>query len=545
MAYKKYIEKDGKLYGPYVYHSRRVNGKVISEYRGAGKKFNYKAFLLIFFGVVLMTALIYTIIFSKESISGRAVLNLEENYQENQPLEGNLILSLKEGELIPASSEVVFENNGNFFRYDLSDLVSEEPSEGGFYIKGKSVSGEGLGYGVKGTKKIYPSINFKLYVYSETFSEEVPTEGKSAEEEPEESNETLKEGQITNEIDTEETEITENINSDEEQEIITKEYVGEIEIVDERGLILIEEKEETAETPEEPEESLIADNIVSKLFMAISNSFLRLTGYSVEDSIKVGVEIEGEVSADSPFVYYLEEGQTAEILLWSVKTESEESVKTESEELPDDVVELRIEENKIIVTTNYSWDEQGFGEDYLGDSEKALALDLSNLNLTMEQEELNVSLVYSGEEIISLTALSEEGKVVINESSEEEIFNETKAEPDTMDGVNETTDKIIFTNATNVPEISSELTDEEKEILFSEFGNASVKRTANLFNERVIVKYEIGNYWVEYSYDADAKDLDSLMEIDRIRWLKDLARAFSQEENIPKKIENFTEESVI
>ena len=40
MAYKKYIKRDGKLYGPYIYHSRKVNGKVISEYLGKGKEKN-------------------------------------------------------------------------------------------------------------------------------------------------------------------------------------------------------------------------------------------------------------------------------------------------------------------------------------------------------------------------------------------------------------------------------------------------------------------------------------------------------------------------
>ena len=34
MAYKRYIKRGGKVYGPYIYHSRKENGKVISEYRG-------------------------------------------------------------------------------------------------------------------------------------------------------------------------------------------------------------------------------------------------------------------------------------------------------------------------------------------------------------------------------------------------------------------------------------------------------------------------------------------------------------------------------
>ena len=35
MAYKKYIQRNGKLYGPYLYESKRVDGKVVSEYHGS------------------------------------------------------------------------------------------------------------------------------------------------------------------------------------------------------------------------------------------------------------------------------------------------------------------------------------------------------------------------------------------------------------------------------------------------------------------------------------------------------------------------------
>jgi len=42
MVYKKYIQRNGKTYGPYVYHSRRINGKVVSEYRGPEENQNKK-----------------------------------------------------------------------------------------------------------------------------------------------------------------------------------------------------------------------------------------------------------------------------------------------------------------------------------------------------------------------------------------------------------------------------------------------------------------------------------------------------------------------
>ncbi len=34
MVYRKYIKRGKKLYGPYKYHSRKVNGKVITDYLG-------------------------------------------------------------------------------------------------------------------------------------------------------------------------------------------------------------------------------------------------------------------------------------------------------------------------------------------------------------------------------------------------------------------------------------------------------------------------------------------------------------------------------
>ena len=60
MAYKRYIKKNGKVYGPYIYHSRKVKGKVISEYRGKGsvnkKNFNFR--LIIFMLIVFLSLIL-------------------------------------------------------------------------------------------------------------------------------------------------------------------------------------------------------------------------------------------------------------------------------------------------------------------------------------------------------------------------------------------------------------------------------------------------------------------------------------------------------
>ncbi len=61
MSYKKYIKRGGKVYGPYVYHSRKVNGRVTSEYLGKfeeKKKKNFFPILIFLLIFLLASALI-------------------------------------------------------------------------------------------------------------------------------------------------------------------------------------------------------------------------------------------------------------------------------------------------------------------------------------------------------------------------------------------------------------------------------------------------------------------------------------------------------
>ncbi|MCK5043993.1 hypothetical protein KAR52_03270, partial [Candidatus Pacearchaeota archaeon] len=61
MVYKKYIKRGGKIYGPYNYHSRKVNGKVITEYLGKSEEKNKNKLFLIFFviGLISLFSLIF------------------------------------------------------------------------------------------------------------------------------------------------------------------------------------------------------------------------------------------------------------------------------------------------------------------------------------------------------------------------------------------------------------------------------------------------------------------------------------------------------
>ena len=477
MAYEKFIKKDGKTYGPYIYHSKRIDGKVVSEYHGS-RKIDYKKFFLLAFGVLLLAIFIYLLGFSDKGITGNAILDLNANYQKNQPLEGKLRLSLQEGELIPASSKLVLENNGKTFQYDLMDLIPDEKTSGNFYVAGTQVSGSGEGYGIPGKKKTYPNVYFTLSVLSEQNL-------------PEESSGQLQES-------TQETP---------EQQEQTQKTTQE------------ETSTETSTEPIENTPAPITGNAIARIFGSFG---FTATGNAVAEFEN---EVQGEVSADEEYKYTLSEGQRAEI--------KPRSVKTGSKQLNDNDVELKIEGGEAIVTTSYSEDDSGFGSDYLGTDKKELTIDLSKLNLVFEEGDLKVSIVDQGQELMFLTTTAqEEGEIVaekiIPETEKSSITNQTEESE---------------TNVTFIPPLEIlELTPEERSVLTNEFGNFSVEaKEAMLKNGFITIRHELGNYWVEHSYDASLgnETLGLFMEHDKVKWLKDIARALSQEEEPEKNLEEF------
>src|SRR3989304_5266083 len=169
MAYEKYIKKDGKLYGPYLYQSKRIDGKVVSEYHGQ-KKVDYSKYFLFAFGALALFILFYFFATSERNITGNAILNLDATYVEGQPLEGKIRMSIQEGELIPSSSKLVLDNNGKLFEFDLKNLTSESTLDGNYYVQNKALSGSGEGYGIAGRRDIYPKVSFMLSILSPSTS---------------------------------------------------------------------------------------------------------------------------------------------------------------------------------------------------------------------------------------------------------------------------------------------------------------------------------------------------------------------------------------
>lgn len=515
MTYKKYIRKNGKVYGPYIYSSKRIDGKVVSEYHGFKEKKPFNKNIFIFAGMFILILSLFLVVLINPRFSGFVTMNLEGNYVEGQILEGVLYLELKEGEFIPASSKIVFENLDNYYEYSLEDLIEEQPVEGNFYIEGTSISGQGLGYGVAKKKEIYPRVYFKLKIVSEeTSSEPGISKGGSGSEKPvkkepiEEDNETIED---VNEI----VEKSEETIGESVEEPIEKEDSGEGEVTG-----------EFVEEPEVASGARITGNVIRGFFQGISNFFLGLTptGKVVSESQDF---IQGDVVFGEEFTYNLKKDETVEIV--------EGSVLTETKELSKEALDLKIEENKLIVTTNYYEEEEGYGEDYLSEEKKIISIDLSSLELFFDKGKLVIKILYQDEEIVSYNI-----KLGENISTNQTIVKPVLNESNKTIAINET-----FVNVTNktfeVVEIV--LTEKEVEILKNYFGNETVEQTAKLYRNWIIVKFILGNYEVEYSYDEDLpKDtLNSLIEKDKINWLKDLVKSISEEPSDYENLDNFSE----
>lgn len=430
-----------------------------------------KGIAFIVLGIFLVVALFYGFGFLGTQIAGKVIFDLDANYVEGEPLEGVLSLSMREGELIPASSKIVFETSGERYEYDLADVVSGQVVDGSFYVEGASVAGEGEGYGVMGEREVYPSVSFVLDVFQKK----------------------------------------ESVSSGESSEVLEEEVVEENDSVENVSEKIVPEEEVTEEeipVEEAPEED--------------APESLPITG---QVSLGIKIKIDGQVSVEDSFSYNLQEGESVEI-----KTGS---VKAGSTKLSEDVLSLDVSGTTVSVTTDYSEVEQGFGEEFLGGEGVSLDIDLSGLNLVFGQGDLKVSLVYGEEEIVSLTASLQEDAVSPARDDSGEPESEEILEVLEEVEVNITEVVVVSTEPKNLSEV-------QIRALMNEFGNVVVETTkSELVGDRLVVRYELGKYWIEYSYDYEDEDIESLVKAERIAWLSDLANALVERVGFVEKVEEF------
>lgn len=459
MVYKRFIKKkvNGRivLYGPYEYSSKKENGKVVSTYIGKGNEKNtgkniFSNSNLRIFGICFGLLLLCFLFFSIFNLTGHASLSLDKKYFPGEQIDSSVKLILSENEFIPASAKILIDNSGDVEEFLLSDLISETPVEGNYFIDGKNISGSGLGYGVS---EEYPVVYFVMRIFAEG-EDEIPENESVVFGGSEEEVEEPSEEEISEEAEETEEEIPEEIEEEEiieeeipeEQEVEAETEVEEIEETEEQVVEESEENveeivEEGIETEEvvtesaseetssgesssesagtgsessgESESISITGQIVRGIVGLSSKVFSGLTGFA---SLELVEEILGEVSVDEPYVYFLDEGQTAEILSSSEN------------------VEMTVENGEVIVTT-----------DYAGDAEKEIEIDLSQLNLFIKQGEFAVSLVYDDEELASVSE-----KIDIIENGFED-FNIT--EP--IEELNETIEEVVENESVVVSNVSA------------------------------------------------------------------------------------------
>ena len=148
MVHKKYTYKNGRKFGPYYYETKRVDGKIVTTYLGRdfkplppeqnSIKLIPLIFLILGFGAVLLL-----ILFNPFS-TGKAVLEIDDNYIEGEVITGSLKLNLAEGELLPGDSQVIINFGGESKAFLLSELIGNEKIEGNFYADNAALDGVGL-----------------------------------------------------------------------------------------------------------------------------------------------------------------------------------------------------------------------------------------------------------------------------------------------------------------------------------------------------------------------------------------------------------------
>jgi hypothetical protein len=480
MAYKRYIKKNGKIYGPYNYYSHRKNGKVVSKYLGkegsVKDKFQWNSLFIVLLGFILLLSVILLVNFS---FTGKVALDIKSKYVAGEEVEGNLEFSLKEGELIPADSRLIIELGDEVQEFFLSELVDFELVEGEFYAENTNVSGNGKGYGLIGSKKIYPELDFELRIFDLEIEEtgEVGEVGQEDEiiiedelEEQESEEEDLEEEQGTNESE-EESEVEEEQEDEEviEEDLVEDEQEDEEEpAIEEGGADSGSESEalgsadedsdseessdggkesssgessgeETGDSEESSSESSSSSGDSDSSSGGSSdsgsegseegNSGAGITGSVISETEEI---VSGVVSKKNDFVYEFSEGKTAELVSGSVNLDGNE--------INDSAVKVNSGKKKVVVSTNYFIEESGFGGEFLGNKGLKLEINLEQFGLIVENDsELVVRLVYEDEvlveEVKDLVVEVEENETEIEEdlvpvnitkiNITEELFNET------------------------------------------------------------------------------------------------------------------------
>ncbi len=546
MAYKKYIKRNGKLYGPYIYESKRVGGKVVSEYHGHKTEVNIKKFGVLFISAALIIGIVYFLSYVDfGSLTGKAVLSTKTDYAQNQPVRGNMTILLRQGELLPADSKLVLENVGQSYEYNLGSFVSNNVTSGDFYIKGISISGSGRGFGIEGEIKTFPNVSFILEILSGNNTaiqnNESKNQTQSAITTPNAKNDSVINNQTQPEMNlsnstliNNQSESTVNLSNN---TLVNNQTRPEMNLSNNTNNSIVVPQENVTSEPAAPNvssENASQTSPITGFFIRIYGFFLGLTptGFFISENQSLK-EVNGIASSGVPFTYSLQDGEIARL--------KPGSVSASGLTIPDDNVKINLNGNQVSVETAYSEMKRGFGSEFLGNKTETINLDFSSLGLVLNDGELKTRIIHGSQEIISTKLTLIPG---IAESTSEIVLNGTEINVT----IQQNTTIMNSTLQVITPQtVSLVLTDGEKTDLSREFGDVSVAKTkSEILNGRLIIKYEFGDQWIEFSYDASLpqQELDYQMSVDRMKWMKDLAKRIAdkkaQARQASQPVENFS-----
>ena len=415
MVYRKYIKKNGKFYGPYIYNSRRVNGKVISEYQGTEKK-DYKRFALLALGIFILIISVFVFFNSSGKISGNVITGHSIDYtSENVMINNSEIIypkvyftlissqsNQKEISNSTAVNEMVSNSNKNVINStNLNPKVNSNVNSNVNVTENNSSSSatnESNSSLNSLTQKSTNENQTSAPTNTNTYSDNSTITQTSTPATPAETNSQPNPSQqssiTTSTTSSEPTTPSETTSSSASQPTSSKPATSST-------------TPETTTTPvssttttpsSEGTSTPITGNIISGILKTVSNfflGFLKPTGMAVSEQ-NINGEINGQVSADKPFTYSLNNGETIQLLPGSVKTNSTP--------LPDDTINIIYQGNNVVISTNYS---------------ENIKSNTSELNVTSEPVSFNIEPLNNNEKEI----LNKEFGNVSIQTIKSELFN--------------------------------------------------------------------------------------------------------------------------
>ena len=164
MAYKKYIRRGEKTYGPYIYHSRKVEGKVTTEYHGKYRKNVFLA--LIFISLVLILGIFF--LFSQNYLGVEDFafdsLNSITGFVINKGVQEETIQPLPESPIEEGKATNSGDNLKKIGKNELGEVISVFDESVGVIMMSKKDKDNGLVFFVnnKFEDKTFHNVNSSL-----------------------------------------------------------------------------------------------------------------------------------------------------------------------------------------------------------------------------------------------------------------------------------------------------------------------------------------------------------------------------------------------